>query len=637
VNRDFSNSRLAQVAPEFEVILTSGTPTPALFSASEISRETLRVSMRDGVRLATDLYLPPQYPAPAIAMRTPYGRAAYTETFLALAQCGYIVIAQDCRGTGDSEPDEWEYSIYEPEDSFDFVEWVTRQEWFGGFLGGCGGSYDANTQWEMAKHPRMSAIAPEVGGLIAAWQTVRFHNLMNAYSRSVGKGRDKVRISYRELEREMLQETLATGYFNEPLHAPFRDALLARYPELASLPVEEAKHWLWEHYCALGPAKRAELIKLALGEGDITMATVEAQSTVFGHHTTHGYPSDVSPGLAKVAQLPKAPALMINGWYDWGLGETLATWELLLREAPASVSSRCRLLITPSAHNTPGYQEGEENHPELKRHYRTANIVDLLLRWFAAVRDDTIDTWPKVIYYLMGANEWHAASTWPPAEAQERALHLGANSTLTSQPPAWPSRSDGYTYDPLDPTPTVGGSVVSHVYPPGSVDVSKVQQRSDVLAYTTAPLDHDLDVVGPLRLILYASSSAVDTDFAARLSDVFPDGRAIQLQSGILRARYRDPHSAPQLLEPDRIYRFEIDMWATANRFKAGHRLRLDISSADFPKFDRNANLGGEPGPPIPAMQTIFHDPEHPSHLLISVIERSLESRMNPYTLHWRQ
>ena len=120
-------------------------------------------------------------------------------------------------------------------------------------------------------------------------------------------------------------------------------------------------------------------------------------------------------------------------------------------------------------------------------------------------------------------------------------------------------------------------------------------------------------------MILYASSSALDTDFAARISDVFPDGRAIQPQHCMLRARYRNP--IPELLEPGRIYRLEIDMWATANRFKAGHRLRLDLSSADFPKFDRNTNLGGIPGDPIPAQQTIYHDPEHPSHLVLSALD----------------
>jgi hypothetical protein len=317
----------------------------------------------------------------------------------------------------------------------------------------------------------------------------------------------------------------------------------------------------------------------------------------------------------------RAPPLQITGWYDWSLDYTLATWESLMREARDSVRSRSRLLIAPSAHNMPGYHEGKEDHPELKRIYRTNELetLELLLHWYAAVREDALDSWPTVVYYLMGANEWHAASAWPPPETRIRQLYLAADGELKLQAPGEPSEPDRYTYNPEDPTPTVGGSIVSYVYTPGSVDVSEVQQRPDVLTYTTDVLGQDLDVVGPLRLILYASSSAVDTDFSARLSDVFPDGRAIQLQSATLRLRYRNPGGVPELLEPGQIYRFEIDMWATANRFAAGHRLRLDLSSADFPRFDRNANRGGEPGPPIPAQQTIYHDPEHPSHLLLPV------------------
>jgi uncharacterized protein len=316
-----------------------------------------------------------------------------------------------------------------------------------------------------------------------------------------------------------------------------------------------------------------------------------------------------------------APVLLHTGWYDWGLNDTLATWGLFRREAQESVRSRSRLIITPSAHNMPGYHEGADDHPELQHNHRTVNNVELLLRWFAAVREGTTESWPTVIYYLMGAHEWRVAADWPPPHARTVALYLGAGAMLTVRDPQQSSAADRFIYHPDDPTPTVGGSIVSYVYPTGSVDVSGVQQRSDVLIYTTAPLERDLDVVGPLRLILYASSSAVDTDFSGRLSDVFPDGRAIQLQSGILRARYRNPIGDPELLVPLRIYRLEIDLWATANRFKAGHRLRLDISSADFPRYDRNTNRGGEAGSPIPAVQTIYHDPERPSHLLLSVLD----------------
>jgi putative CocE/NonD family hydrolase len=313
-----------------------------------------------------------------------------------------------------------------------------------------------------------------------------------------------------------------------------------------------------------------------------------------------------------------APVLFTTGWYDWGVNDAFATWDLIQRAGSEAFRSKCRLLVAPSAHNMPGYHEGVDTQPELLHAYGVGTATELLMRWYDAVREDAVDAWPTVVYYLMGANEWRAADAWPLPDAPPVPYYLGAGGTLGTSEPA-ESEPDRYTYDPHDPTPTVGGSIVSYTYPPGSVDVSDVQQRRDVLTFTSEPLEQDLDVAGPLRLVLYASSSAVDTDFAGRLSDVFPDGRAIQLQNGVLRARYRDEE--PALLEPGEVYRFEIDMWATANRFEAGHRIRLDVSSADFPRFDRNANLGGAEGDPVAAVQTVYHDSARPSHLLLPIVK----------------
>jgi predicted acyl esterase len=600
------------------------TQSPPLYEVADISRETAWVEMRDGIRLATDLYLPPHRPAPAIAMRTPYGRGVLAESYLALARRGYVVVAQDCRGTGDSEPSLWDFGIFEVGDSIDCVEWITRQEWFGGFLGAFGGSYVGWTQWCMAMHPAMSAITPEVAGLGVSPQTgPNSYMFVNSYSRSPFKGVANVPLGFAEMERRMLPETLAGGYFNEHLDVPFAEALLGRYPDLRSLPPAERRRRLYDRYRGLTPAQRADLLRLALGEASFTFQGAGRLPAVFGRETPRtGYLFPRARDEDLFASL-QAPALVITGWYDWGLGDSLATWELLTREARESVRSRSRLLISPSAHNMPGYREGREQHPELDRVYRSAEILELLLHWHAAVREDALESWPPVIYYLMGANQWRTASSWPPPEAVPTELYLGPEGTLTAHPPTEPSAPDRYTYDPDDPTPTVGGSILSNVYTPGSVDVRGVQERGDVLSYTTAPLADDLDVAGPLELVLYAASSAVDTDFSARLSDVFPDGRAIQLQSVTLRARYRNRDGTPELLEPGRIYRLEIDLWATANRFKAGHRLRLDISSADFPRFDRNTNRGGELGPPVKAEQTIYHDPEHPSRLIFHVISAS--------------
>lgn len=613
--------RLARVAPELERALTAGTPGLPIFADADIRIETQYVAMRDGVRLATDLYSPPSNRAPVIVIRTPYGRAMQkiVTVCATFSRHGFIAVAQDCRGTGDSEPDDWDYYIYEPQDGFDLIEWISRQSWCDGFIGGCGGSYAGQTQWCMATHPCMSAIAPEVSGLGLAVNTAHLYMFLNSYARSVGKGADKLNIPHTELERVMLEETLAGGYFNEPLHLPFAERLLERYPELRTKPPSEAKRWLWEQYCLLSCAGRVEFIKQALGTKTVSIVEVEALPAIFGHRISHD--AHTLPHLNPVERfaLLQAPALMITGWYDWGLNDALSTWTSLRNSANRALRSRSRLIVSPGAHGKPGYHEGEAEHPELRRTYRLENIIPLLLQWYAAARAADFESWPTVIYYLMGANEWRVAQDWPPPEARQVAWYLGDDRTLSPRPPQRALTVDSYWYDPDQPTPTLGGSILSNVYPPGSIDVSEVQQRADVLTYTTASLRRPLDVVGPLRMVLYASSSAVDTDFNVRLSDVFPDGRAIQIQSGLLRARYRGEE--PELLQPGRIYRLVIDLWATANRFQVGHRLRIDVSSADFPRFDRNSNLGGQAGRPVPALQTVYHDAEHPSHLLTSVLD----------------
>lgn len=622
-----TSQRLRDVAPALERLLNLGTLPPASFEVPDIRCESVKVNMRDGTRLATDVYLPPKLPAPVIAVRTPYGRSrefrGFAAALFAFARRGYVVVSQDCRGTGDSEPDSWDYYMYEAEDSYDLIEWISKQSWFGGFIGSCGGSYVGQTQWCMATHPAMSTLVPSVSGLGIAVNTAHLYMFINAYAHVVGKGEDKVSVHVTEMERMFEKETMAGGYFNEPLHRPVRPALLERFPQLCELTASQAMRWLWERYCAMTGAQRAEFVKQALDIENVTVADVEQLAAIFGPRISHDaltLPHVSPPDLCRTIC---APPLLRTGWYDWALNDALATWQLFRKEARSEVAARSRMIVTPYAHNMGGYREGIDSHIELQIVPTLLDYAGLLLSWYSAVREGKIDAWPTVIYYLMGANEWHASPDWPVPGSKPMSFYLGARGTLRTEPPASEEPPDVYVYDPEHPTPTIGGSVLSYIYPPGSVDVSEVQKRPDVLIYTTEPLDADLDVVGPLRMILYASSSAVDTDFVARLSDVFPDGRAIQLQSGILRARYRHIEGEPELLEPNCVYRLEIDLWATANRFKAGHRLRVDLSSADFPHFDRHSNRGGDPGPPLVAHQSVYHDLQHPSHLLVSVLTGS--------------
>lgn len=614
-----TDARLTDASPELaRVLARSQLYTPLRYAVSQIRSETRMVVMRDGIQLATDLYLPPVVPAPTIAVRTPYGRGsdAVVGALFSFARRGYVVVSQDCRGTGDSQPNAWDYYVYESQDGYDLVEWVSRQAWFDGFLGACGASYAGSTQWHMALHPKMSTIAPEVAGLGISGSTLKSHMFVNAYARSVGKGEGKVPVSYSDLERQMLRETLESGYFNEPMYRPLPQALVTRFPKLQELSPDAARQFLWERYCAIDCAARADLVKQAFGVKTITILEAESWGSIFGHRISPYVPP---LSRANLLQSLRVPMLLSTGWYDWGLDDTLATWSLLRQEGPEALRSRCRLFIAPSSHNMLGYHEGMAEHPELHHAHRTATSVELFLQWYAAVRENKLDSWPTAIFYLMGANEWRCASDWPVRGARAMAFYLGADGCLRSEAPQEHSSLDRYIYDPATPTPTVGGSIVSFVYPPGSVDVSEVQKRVDVLVFTSSPLSNDLDVVGAMRVVLYASSSAMDTDFVARLSDVFPDGRAIQLQNGILRTRYRKSQARPEPLEPGKIYRLEIDMWATANRFKSGHRLRIDISSSDFPRFERHSNRVDE-GPPVPAVQTIYHDRQRPSHLLIPVL-----------------
>ena len=608
------------VSDDLQYVLLSRDPrTPVTFAAADITIETVFVTMRDGVRLATDLYLPPQLPAPVIAVRTPYGRDAdrLVAPFMSFVRRGYVVAVQDLRGTGGSEPDDHDFYMFEPQDGYDFVEWVSAQNWCDGFIGSVGGSYVGQVQWPMATHPKMTTIVPEVSGIGVGVKTASLHMVVNALAHTIGNGEEKTNVPHWQLEPMMLDETWSTGFFNEPFVSPMLAELAESFPELKDLSPVEAQAWLWAHYCSLTCPERAEFVRRLAGTPHVTMLDAENIGPLFGQGISldrHTLPS-VDPAQ-QVADFHAVP-LLRTGWYDWFVNDALETWELLRAHAPEPLRSQARIIITPSAHNLPGYKEGMGEHPELQHNHWTN--VDFTLRWYETVRDGAIDEWPRVIYYLMGANEWRSAEDWPLPEAEDTLFYLGAGGTLSSAPPQELQATDQYVYDPLDPTPTVGGSIVSWVYPPGSVDVSTVQQRSDVLTYTTEPLERDVDVVGKLRMLLFASSSAVDTDFAVRLSDVFPDGRAVQLQNGVLRARYRDLDRGAEPLVPGEVYPLEIDMWVTANRFKAGHRICIDVSSADFPRFDRNTNLGGAPGDPVPATQTVYRDASHPSHLVLPV------------------
>jgi len=594
------------------------------------------MAARDGIRLSTDLYLPPgAWKWPAIVMRTPYGKEGSEPLLRLLARYGYAVVAQDCRGTGASEPGQWDMYMYEKEDGHDLVDWVRAQPWSDGKVGGTGGSYVGETQWFMASHPGMTAILPEVAGIGDARSPgVRLHMLVSAYARTIGKsgGQAKASVPIDVVERQMEAETLRTGYYNDRLHQAYPERVLTRFPELRALSADARAERLLRIWAGLPPGERTALVRFLLDAPEVNYANLSDVPGVFGPDGGGPAFKYVAPSLPDVYRALHAPPLMLNGWYDWGLDLTLETWVLLQRHAAARVRDNAHLVITPGAHNDLGYREGSDRVPALRHRYRGLDNVELIVRWYdywLKDRKGALDGLSRVSYYLMGANEWRGADAWPPPASRPMRFFLDSagsangagGSGVLRREIAGSGPPDRFVYDPDQPPPTRGGSIVSTLIASGSTDQRDVQERADVLVYTSPLLGADLEVTGPVSAMVYASSTAADTDFTAKLTDVFPDGRALVLQSGIVRARFRDPRAAPSLLRPGRVYAFAIDLWATANLFRRGHRIRLELASADFPRYERNANRGGRPGKPVKATQAVFHDRKRPSHLLLHVIE----------------
>jgi uncharacterized protein len=249
------------------------------------------------------------------------------------------------------------------------------------------------------------------------------------------------------------------------------------------------------------------------------------------------------------------------------------------------------------------------------------------LRWFGQRLKGLptgIDEEPPVKLFVQGVNRWRYEDAWPPARAVPTPWYLGSEGTLRPEPPRQDEKPDSYEYDPQDPCPTRGGTLLlPRTYPAGPVDQTPILGRRDVLAYTSEPLGQDTEVTGPVRAILYAATSAPDTDWVVKLCDVYPDGRTFNVCDGILRARYRASWETPTLVKPGAVERYDVDLWATSRVFRAGHRLRVLITSSDFPRYDRNPNtgeLGVEATTTVPARQLVFHDAGRASHVVLPIM-----------------
>src|SRR5579875_3149744 len=555
---------------------------------SEVTVERgVKVPMRDGVILRADIYRPKQEGRfPVLLERTPYNKAGGADFGYKAAASGYVVIIQDVRGRYTSEG-EWYPFRYESEDGYDTVEWAAALPYSNGKVGMCGGSYVGATQMLAAiAHP------PHLAGICPVVTASNYHS----------------------------NWTYQGGAFEQWFNESWTSGLEQDTNAMAGI---------WEL-----PLSHYSLFQVP--RGSLRLNSPEDLAPYFLDWLAHPNYDEYWKrwSIEEHYDAITVPALTVAAWYDIFQGGSLRNYEGI-RDHGGSEAARNgqHLLVTVGGHAGIGRKIGEVDFgPEAAQYNESAITLAWYDYLFKGVHNQFAGK--PVRIFVMGRNQWRDEETWPLRRAQATAyfLHssslansLRGNGVLSTEVPGQ-EPPDQYVYDPANPVPTTGGPLCcdpQHL-PAGPRDQRAVESRDDVLVYSTPPFNSDVEVTGPVRVELYAKSSAVDTDFTAKLVDVWPDGFAQNLTEGIIRARYRDSQEAPHLMNPGQIYRFTIDLWSTSNVFRKGHRLRLEISSSNFPRFDRNLNTGetGEFARQyVKAVNTIYHDAEHRSALIVPVVK----------------
>ncbi|WP_293856650.1 CocE/NonD family hydrolase [Steroidobacter sp.] len=595
---------------------------------AEVDRNVF-VPMRDGVRLATDVYLPANRGnarVPVVLIRTPYRKDRaykYYDTPSTIVKFlnhhGYAVAVQDKRGRFHSEG-VYVVSGGDANDGYDTVDWLSKQPWSSGKVGAFGCSYEGDVQIFMAqtRHPALKAIIPQAAGSSVG--------SLGGHYRYFGGRVGGV--------NELVSNL---GWF-----AQYGEKVFARLP--ADLPRDQ-----YNALAALWEGKRAnELIDLQKAWTHLPMKDALAAqgmaATDFEDNVTKAADDPYWSALPYMTEgyVSDVPALHINSWYDFGADMTLLEFNHM-RSNSASATARDNQFVIMSPHTHCAFESqmaertlvGEYDVGDTRFDYREAYLT-----WFDAwLKDDAqahrrIKQWPRIRYYAMGRNRWQSASEWPVSTTRDRELFLastaGANSVqgdgrLLDAPAIRGRGADSFIYDPANPVPSRGGQLCCTGTPdaePGALDQRPVEARHDVLVYSTDPLRDEVEMTGEPRVVLFVSSDAIDTDFTVKLVDVHPDGRALNLLDSVLRARYREGQQREVWMRPGEAYELTIPLGATSNVFKAGHRIRLEISSSNFPRFERNLNVGGINAAQanwVVARNTVHHTQLRPSRLILPV------------------
>jgi putative CocE/NonD family hydrolase len=608
----------------------------ALESVAIIERK-LMVPMRDSKRMATDVYRPKDSSKkyPTVFVRTPYnfnfwdvrnGAPADMTAQLDAVKRGYAYVLMNERGHFFSEGD---YDILGPprSDGSDAISWIAKQPWSNGKVGTIGCSSTAEWQLGVAAlgNPAFAAMIPQGFGA-GVGRVSPYYEQGNWYR---GGAVQMLFITWIYGEQNQVRPMFPPNASQEDLIGASRLFDLA--PQMP--PVD------WSQ--ALRHLPEMDIIKAVDGPRGIFADPMPVDTRGAMIRRAPNDPAWYRGGLWHDNMTINVPGFWFMSWYDVSVGPNLAAYNYVRRTAKPEIANQQYAVIAPTLHCS--YKRATENTMVGERNVGDARLDYDTLTWnwfdyFLAGEDNhVLQTMPKVRYYTMGMNKWQTSDTWPPTGAQPMTFFLssgGRANTLAGDgvlaaavPPT--DNPDGFTYDPLNPVPSYGGNVCcsGNAVAGGSFDQRKLEaSRSDILVYTSEPLKEGLEVSGPIDVTLQVSSDAKDTDFTVKFIDVYPDGSAYNLDETIQRLRYRDGYDKPLVwMEPSQVYKVTLQPMTTSNYFEAGHRIRIEVSSSNFPRFDRNMNNGGNNYDEVKgtvAHNEVHHSKQYPSQITITVIKR---------------
>ncbi len=630
------NGSAQQAPPDAQLVARRNAIEKELESVAIIERK-LMIPMRDGKRMAADVYRPKDESKkyPIIFVRTPYnfnfwdvklGAPRDMSAELDAVKRGYAYVEMNERGHFFSEG---EYDILGAplSDGEDELEWMSKQPWSNAKVGTIGCSSTAEWQMGVAAlgHPAFAAMIPQGFGA-GVGRVAPYYEQGNWYR---GGAVQMLFIAWLYGEQNQVRPMFPPNTTREDLIRASKAFDLAQQLP----PVDWSK--------ALNHLPEQDIIKAVDGPHGI-FADREEVST--GGAMIKRAPNDPSwyrGGLWDDSKPINVPGFWFMSWYDVSIGPNLAAYNFVRKTARPEIANEQYAVIAPTLHC--GYKRATENTIVGERSMGDARLDydALTYGWFDTFlkgeKTDFLQKTPKVRYFTMGMNKWQTANTWPPEGAKPltffldsggRANSLNGDGILTSQT-GTTDLPDSFTYDPMNPVPSYGGNVccTGNAVVGGSFDQRKMEARADILVYTTQPFTQDVEVSGPMEATLYVSSDAKDTDFTIKVIDVDPEGKAYNLDETIQRARYRDGYDKPVVwMEKDKVYKLTVQPMNTSNLFPAGHRLRIEVSSSNFPRFDRNLNTGGnnyDEATGIVAHNAIHHSKEYPSQITVTVVKRN--------------